>query len=138
MLRRLNATHLLVCVVFVLMYLANSAPAPTEPNVAENIQKNRVSGQPVRKPLSQSWEEAREIWNGLKVMKKQSAAASRERRDTPTTVPPQPDYSPLNNLSVPIPTYMKELYWNLSRHESEDLATTTIRSLSGLETGSGE
>jgi hypothetical protein len=48
------------------------------------------------------------------------------------------DYSDLNNLSIPIPTYMKELYWNLSRQESEDADTTTIRSMPGLETGNGE
>ena len=138
-LRRLNATILLVCVISVLIYLADSAPAPTEPNAAATTQTNQVSRQSVRKPLSKPWEEAREIWNGLRVAKKQNSAA-RERRDAPdpTQVSPQADYSDLNNLSIPIPTYMKELYWNLSRQESEDADTTTIRSMPGLETGNGE
>ena len=139
-LQRLNATLLLVCVISVLIYLADSAPAPTEPNAAANTHTNQVSSQSVRrKPLSKPWEEAREIWNGLRVAKKQNSAA-RERRDAPdpTQVSPQAAYSDLNNLSIPIPTYMKELYWNLSRHESEDADTTTIRSMPGMETGNGE
>ena len=136
-LRRL-ISPLMFCALSVLIYLANSAPTPTELNTAANSPTNRVSGKPARKPLSQPWEEAREIWNGLRMVKKHYAAKRQAREADGPTSSPAPDYSDLNDLSIPIPAYMKELYWNISQHKTDDVETTTIRSLPARRTGNGE
>lgn len=115
----------------VLIYLASSAPAPGE---------NQISTSEARPRLSESWEEARQIWSELRRSQKQlTAVATRTKRDdhqqsTPTPMPI--DHNELNNLSVP--AYVKELYWNISHQDSKDSEATIIRSLPALHNGDGE
>ena len=108
-----------------LTLFSSSAPAPTHHSAD------------VQSPLSVDWEEARQIWSELRLSKKQltAAAAARTRRSTPTPMPP--DHAALNSLSE-VPSYVKELYWNISVKGSEDIDTTTIRSLPALHQGDGE
>ena len=114
---------LLLCCIS--LYLASSAPTvapPTDP----------PSG------LSAEWEEARQIWNGVRSVKKLLAVReqfrARDRRSDVTPTPPvTQDHHGLDNVSVP--AYVKELYWNISLQDSEDIDATTIRSLPAMHSG---
>ena len=137
--RLLAATPLIACAILTALHLANSAPALPELDAAPNTWDSNTWTDRVtessRRRLSKPWEDARQIWNGLRTVQKHYAA--RERRNAnPTPRPPPLNHSELNNL--PIPAYMKELYWNISLKDPHDLETTTIRSLPALHTGEGE
>lgn len=131
-LRRLRDSTLLLSVLFV---LASSAPAPN----AER-ENTMPSKEPLRRELSDSWKEAREIWNGVRVLKKQHA----QRRERRMVADPTPSTISINEtelLNLSIPTYMKELYWNISKHDSRNRNSeeaTTIRSLPAIHTGNSE
>lgn len=118
-----NAQLLLLCSL-TYFYLANTAP----------LEVSRTKG------LSQEWREAREIWNGVRSVKKQLAQRelSRFRResDVPTPLPYLTDNYGLDNISVP--AYVKELYRNISLLDPEDIDATTIRTLPAIYSGDGD
>ena len=132
-----GAPLIFVCAALAWLHSANSAPAP-ELNAAENTWTDRVAQgeESSRRPLTKPWEDARQIWNGLRTVQKHYAARERRNAPTPTAEPVPVDHSELNSLSIP--AYMKELYLNMSQQDSKDVDTTTIRSLPALNTSESE
>ena len=106
--------------VLLFAHVANSAPSLQDIN--EEVAPTKVAG-----ALNADWEEARQIWNGVRTMKKQMSATVKERREAGDSTTPMPgkidDYG-LDNISVP--TYVKELYRNLSQQDTENIDATTI------------
>jgi hypothetical protein len=113
-------------------HVANSAPSLQDIN--EEVAPTKVAG-----ALNADWEEARQIWNGVRTVKKQMSATVKERREAGDSTTPMPgkidDYG-LDNISVP--TYVKELYRNLSKQNTENIDATTIRSLPAIHDGDSE
>lgn len=109
--------QLLLLFSLTLLYLANSAPLEeTSP----------------RRRLSQEWEEARQIWNGVRSVKKQLVERGLSRMRRSSSDLPANTYG-LDNVSVP--AYVKELYRNISQLDAEDIDATTIRSLPAINSG---
>ena len=122
------AAILLACAGFY-----SCAPAPTLQN-ADAVAELR----PAAPTPSAEWEEARQIWNGVKMLKKQMPPRLKRsvRWANPTPVTPvTPDDYGLANVSAP--AYIKELYHNLSLQDAEDNDATIIRSLPALHTEEG-
>lgn len=90
--------------------------------------------------LSKEWEEARQIWNGVRTVKKQlsvNTESQRQSREASTTpIPSSIDDYGLSNVSAP--SYVKELYRNLSLQDSDEVDATTIRSLPAIHSGDAD
>lgn len=85
---------------------------------------------PIAQPPNAAWEETRQLWNGVRQLRKE--LARRSRRDvqpTPTSRPDADDFD-LDNVSAP--AYVKELYLNLTKQTNVD-DTTFIRSLTAMQ-----
>lgn len=132
---------------FILLFCADFAiTAPSLQNVQE---AGANPGVPLAgQPISKEWEEARQIWNGVRIVKKQlSINTERQRRmsndqnPSPTANPsPDSDDVYLDLLNVSVPSYVKELYRNLSRQhkDSDEVDATTIRSIPPIRSGGAE
>lgn len=107
-------------------HFANSAPTQN----GEDEAPTEMAG-----VLSAEWEEARQIRNGVRTVKKQVLAAKRERREEPDN-PTRESIASDNDLAnVSAPAYVKQLYLNLSQQNSENTDATTIRSLPAIHNG---
>lgn len=130
---------------FILLFCADFAvTAPSLQNVQE---AGANPGVPLAgQPISKEWEEARQIRNGVRTVKKQlSINTERQRRshheENPTANPsPDSDDFYLDLLNVSAPSYVKELYRNLSRKhkDSDEIDATTIRSIPPIRSGGAE
>ena len=111
-------------------HFANSAPALQNAN-GEDEAPTKMAG-----VLSAEWEEARQIWNDVRTMKKQVLAAKRERREEPDNPTRESIASDSDLANVSAPAYVKQLYLNLSQQQnSENTDATTIRSLPAVHNG---
>lgn len=127
----MKTKSLMICLTWPSILLFCADFASTAPSLQE------TEAPFAKQALSTEWEEARQIWNGVRTVKKQlSVNAKREERSTTSTPIPAilDDY--LANVSAP--AYVKELYRNLSLQDSDKVDATTIRSLPASREGDGE
>lgn len=85
---------------------------------------------PIAQPPNAAWEETRQLWNGVRQLRKElSRRQKREAQPTPTS---RPDADDIDLDNVEAPAYIKELYVNLTRQSKVD-DTTLIRSLTAMQ-----
>ena len=128
----------LTALLLVSIYFARSAPTLQNAEEAQDPAQIPLGMPSAGQALGAGWEEARQIWNGVRTLKKQLAAREREKRSESDPTPSahtNPDNFALSNISAP--AYVKELYLNLTRQDSEEIDATTIRALPAMYSGEG-
>ena len=132
--RRGNLRLFLVCFAPLMLLcaaLTNCAPTPNA-DIDPNTLTPSVAEQP-----NAGWMEARELWNGVKKLRKELLRRKRNDEPTPTSTPDAVDKN-LENITAP--EYVKELYRNITKkpksHREQD--RTLIRSLSALQHDPGK
>ena len=111
--------------------LASCAPTPntdTDPNTLTPL---------IAEPPNAGWAEARELWNGVKKLRKELLRRKRDDEPTPTSTP---DATDINLDNITAPEYVKELYRNLTKKPKSpgNQDRTFIRSLPALQRDPGE
>lgn len=120
---------------FILLFCADFAI--TAPSSLQNVQEAGANpGVPLAgQQLNKEWEEARQIWNGVRTVKKQLSINTERQRRTRETTTPTPSTLDEYLYNISAPSYVKELYRNISLKDSDEIDATKIRSLPAIHTG---
>lgn len=128
---KLSVRWCLVHLIFLLcLYAEFTSCAPVREDDAS------TAAPPVAQPPNEAWEQARQLWNGVRQLRKELVRRNKREEPTPTSRPARSaDDIDLDNVSAP--AYVKELYLNLTKQSNID-DTTLIRSLAAIQSNAGE